>query len=401
MPSRPSHPAFSALAKTLLVALLAAPAIVTWTAPQREAENRRMAEPPHRPNSVEEALHYSAAFDAWANDNFSLRAALVRLNTRLRYALFRQYPTNQVAHGREGRAFLTTAHPLVPPYDAVFSACGYQHDVGDVLDTEIPRLLALSRERGITANLLVVPSAPAVHVDQLPRWASALCHTATPPMQRWLAQPQLGDAVRSHVAYPLAQMRAASRETDLFPRTFFHWGGAGPRLTAEWTLRQFYGATPEQATPYVSHKQWLPSDIGHLFPGLDQPSEVDVMDLPASGIEACYGAPCFKDGPAVLQKFELVRLRNPHAPRGRLVLISDSFGPPAAPWFARYYKETVLFNANTLYLLDPVKDAAELEQVRQFVFADAAASDFIVLYHDATVHAKRIALDFQKLLPGF
>lgn len=398
MQSVPHNKALAALAKALLVLLLATPAVVTLDSKQREGENRHLAAPPQRPSSVEEAFKYSAAFDAWANDNFSLRAALVQLNTRIRYRLFGQYPTAQVVQGREGRTFLTTSHPAAPPYAMVFSACGYQTEVNDIIDAHVKRLLSLSRERGIAANLLVVPSAPAVHVDQLPAWASALCHTATPPMQRWLAQQDIAPAVRQQVAYPLEPMRTASRETDLFPRTFFHWGGAGPRLTAEWTLRQFYGVEPSAATRYVSRKEWLPSDIGHLFPGVRRPSEVDVMDMAASQINFCYGAVCFDNPPAILKDFEVIRLRNPTAPRKRLVMITDSFGPPAAPWFARYYQETVLLNANTLYL---VKQETEMEQIRQFVFADAANSDFIVLYHDATVHAARIQQDFSKLLPGF
>jgi hypothetical protein len=388
----------SALAKALLVLLLATPALATLNSKQREGENRHLAAPPQRPASVEEALKYSASFDAWANDNFSLRAALVRLNTKVRYRLFGQYPTAQVVQGQEGRTFLTTSHPAAPPYAMVFSACGYQTEVTGTIDAHIKRLLSLSRERGIAANLLVVPSAPAVHVDQLPGWASALCHTATPPMQRWLAQTDIPDTIRQQVAYPLEAMRNASRETDLFPRTFFHWGGAGPRLTAEWTLRQFYGVEPTAATRYVSRKEWLPSDIGHLFPGIKRPSEVDVMDMAASHIDFCYGARCFDHPPRILNDFEVIRLRNQYAPRKRLVLISDSFGPPAAPWFARYYQETVLLNANTLYL---VKQEADMEQVRRFVFGDAANTDYIVLYHDATVHAARIGQDFSKLLPGF
>ncbi|SFU88665.1 hypothetical protein [Pseudoduganella namucuonensis] len=393
--------ALSGLAKLTLVALLAAPALFSHSSGSDGAENRRMAPPPQRPASVEEALKYSASFDAWARDNFSLREALVRLNTRVRYHLFGVYPTNQVIQGREGRSFLTTSHPLVPPYDDVFSSCGYQRELTGMLNQQIGRLLTLSRERGIQAKLLVVPSSPVVHVDQLPAWTSALCHTATPPMARWLAQPGLDPALRRDVAYPLEQMRAAARETDLFPRTFFHWGGAGPRLVAEWSLGQFYGARPEQATPYTSGKQWLPSDVSHLFPGLERRSEVEVMDLDASGIAACHGAACFPGGPAVLEKFELALYRNPKAARGRLLLITDSFGPPAAPWFARYYRETVLFNVNTLYLLEGPRQERDLERVRRFLFDGREGDDVVVMYHDATVHAKRIALDFPKLLPGF
>lgn len=398
MQSVQHNKALAALAKALVVALLATPAIATLSNKQREGENRHLAEPPQRPTSVEEALKYSASFDAWANDNFSLRAALVRLNTKVRYHVFGQYPTAQVVQGETGRTFLTTSHPAAPAYASVFSACGYQTEVTGVIDAHTRRLLSLSRERGIHTNLVVVPSAPAVHADELPAWASALCRTATPPMQRWLAQPGLDAGVRQHVAYPLEQMRTAARETELFPRTFFHWGGAGPRLTAEWTLRQFYGVEPDAATRYTSRKEWQPSDIGHLFPGVRRPSEVDMMDMAASHIDYCYGSRCFEQAPPILKDFEVIRLRNGYAPRKRLVLITDSFGPPAAPWFARYYKETVLFNTNTLYL---VKQEADMEQLRQFVFADAAETDFIVLYHDATVHAARIGQDFAKLLPGF
>lgn len=324
-----------------------------------------------------------------------LGAWLVRLHTRVRFGLFGQYPTSQVVRGREGRTFLTSAPLPAPVFSSAFAACGYQQDgsIDNMLDGQIKRLLSLSRERCL--KLLVAPSSPAVNVDQLPRWASHLCHTATPPMQRWMTQG--GRGLARDVAFPLEQMRAASRETDLFPRTFFHWDGAGPRMAAEWTLRQFYGDAAGQPTPYVSHKQWLPSDIGHLFPGLKQPSEVDVIDMATSGIDICYGPGCFEHAPPVAKDLDIRRLSNARAPR-RLVIISDSFGAPAAPWFARYYRDTVLFNANSLFYPKP---AEPMDQVRDFVFADPANTDFIVMYHDATVYARRIGQDFSLLMPGF
>lgn len=384
------------LAKILLVALLAAPALLVLPSKHDEGENRHLAPFPSAPDSPAAALRYTGAFDAWANDHFGLRARLVALHTKLDYALWRQFPTHQVIAGRHGRIFTAAFQAEAPPYSGILSVCGYQATQAPMLAQQIDRFVAQTRARGLDAKLLVVPTSPVVNMEQLPRWLYGLCRDSVTPMSQVLAGP-LAPEVRRQLSYPLAAMREANAREPLFPSTYFHWAGAGPRLVSAWTVQQFWGATPQQATPYVSKVERQPSDISHLFHGLKLESDVETLDWQKSGLELCYGATCF-DGPLrpVVEKLrEAIRVTNPRGQRQRLVIISDSYGPPAVGWFARYYKEVLLFNTNFLGTLD----AADQQLLRSFLFEHRAGDDMLVLYHDATVYAGRLGNDFKTLMP--
>jgi hypothetical protein len=382
------------VSKLLLVALLAVPALYAPT-PAADGENRRMAAAPSAPASVAELLAYPPRIDAWVNDHFGLRDALVRLNTRLRYRLFGQFPTPQVIAGREGRIFMATYQPAAAAYSGVFSACGYQQDLTAQLSGEIERNLGLLLAQGINARLLVVPSSPVVHSAQLPAWLSRACPAAGTPMSKLLAAGTLTPAVRERVDYPLALMQQAAASGDVFPRTFFHWGGLGPRLVSDWLVPHAHPGMSLRGAAYVSAPQQKPSDIGHIFPGLRLDSTVETLDLAKSGIEQCWGAACYPEMADVLAKFgESARYRNPAAPLGRLVMMSDSYGPPSWPWFARYYREVVAVNTNSMDALKP----ADLARLRAFLFSNPD-DEVLVLYHDATVHAGRLSQDFKLLMP--
>ncbi|MYM68454.1 hypothetical protein GTP45_16680 [Pseudoduganella sp. FT55W] len=399
--TKPTSSRRTIAAKLLLVALFGIPAVLYLPRASDKGpnENRHLAPWPKLPDSVAALPVFNAQIDAWVNDHFGLRDQLVVLNTRLRYALFRQFPTHQIIEGKEGRLFLSTYQPQEPPYSGILSICGYGNSYAPLLERDINRLVEVTQREGINARLLVVPSSPVVNTRQLPSWVARLCNTTSPLMQQVLASPTLSPQARDKIYYPLNEMRQAAAEEELFPRTFFHWAGRGPRLVSDWTEQRFWGMQPQQATPYVSERQVKPSDVGQVFRGLEKPSQVEVMNTGASGIEMCESPACFGEAlqPALSKVGEVSRYRNPKAPRGRLVLISDSFGLPAAIWFARYYKEVAHIGTNSIEQLNP----AELEQLRHLVFDGRATDDVLVLYHDGTAQARRISKDFKALLPGF
>lgn len=392
--SRLSAPA----SKILLVALLALPALYA-PPPAGEGENRNLAPLPVQPSSVADMLAYPGRLDAWINDHFGLRDALVRLNTRLRYRLFGQLPGVQAITGKDGRVFLSAYQPTAKPYSGILAVCGYQsaHLVPEMV-REINRLAEITAERGINARLLVVPSAPVVQKAQLPGWLAAQCGSDQLPLNLALAAGQLTPQARARLYFPLAEMQSAAAHTDLFPRTFFHWGGAGPRLVTDLLVPQFAGVPGLKGTPVVTAPQQQPSDIRHLFPGIRLYSTLDVIDEAKSGIEACRGPACFSEMTPVFSKFgEVGRYRNPQAPLNRLVLISDSFGPPSWLWFARFYKEVVAVNINGIdSLAEP-----DRAKVRAFLFSGNPDDQVLVMYHDGTVYAERIKQDFSLLMPGF
>lgn len=392
--SRLSAPA----SKIALVALLALPALYA-PPPVGEGENRNLAPAPAQPSSVADMLAYPGRLDAWINDHFGLRDALVRLNTRLRYRLFGQLPGVQAITGKDGRVFLSAYQPTAKPYSGILAVCGYQsaHLVPEMV-RQINRLTEITAERGINARLLVVPSAPAVQKAQLPDWLAAQCGNDQLPLNLALASGQLTPQARERLYFPLAEMQSAATQVDLFPRTFFHWGGAGPRLVTDLLVPQFAAMPGLKGTPMVTTQQQLPSDISHLFPGIRLNSTLEVLDEVKSGIQACRGPACFSEMTPVFSKFgEVGHYRNPQAPLGRLVLISDSFGPPSWPWFARFYKEVVAVNINGIHNLDE----ADRAKVRSFLLSGNPDDQVLVMYHDGTVYAERIKQDFSLLIPGF
>jgi hypothetical protein len=387
------------LTKLLLVALLAAPALVALPLTQSGGENRNLAPWPQRLLRIGDAQQYTAALDTWINDHFPMREALVALNTRLRYALFKQFPTSQVISGRDGRSFLAAHQPTSAPYGAILDACGFQATRTAETGQQIDRLTTLMAQQGVTLRLLVVPSAPAVYIDQLPAWLSRLCHQSTPPMTTLTgpASPLATTDVRN-VYFPLDAMRSAARQAVLFPPHDFHWRGAGPRLVSDWTVQRFWNVDPASATPTQHPLRYQPSDLSHLFRGLELGGEVEALDLAASGIEECLGPACQGDALRPLDMAaELATYRNAHAARGRLLIFGDSFGLYGAPWFARYYKEVVIINTNWLDRLSAPQRVA----LRQFVLGRQPGTDLLVLYHDVTVTSGRIARDFHILMPEF
>jgi hypothetical protein len=94
--------------------------------------------------------------------------------------------------------------------------------------------------------------------------------------------------------------------------------------------------------------------------------------------------------------WQMSTYRNPKAPRGRLVIVSDSFGLPVAGWYSRYYKEVVHLCTNNM---DQLAEQ-ELQPIRTYLFDEAKGGDLLFLYHDVTVHAGRIGADAALLLPA-
>lgn len=181
--------------KALLVALLALPALYV-PKPAAVGENRGLAAAPAKPSTLTELLAYPAGLDAWINDHFGLRDALVRLNTRLRYRLFGQLPGVQAISGKDGRVFLSAYQPKAQPYSGIFIVCDYQQkDVVPEMVREINRLTEVMAARGLNVSLLVVPSAPVVQKAQLPDWLAARASLASSRAQAPSFTPEALPAV--------------------------------------------------------------------------------------------------------------------------------------------------------------------------------------------------------------
>ncbi|MBB3121586.1 hypothetical protein [Pseudoduganella violacea] len=370
------------MAKAAVVLVLALPAIAgLMKADKSSAENRRLATLPALPHSWQEFLRVPGQLDAWANDHFGMRDGLVRSMTRLRYRLFGEFPTSQVARGRHGRNFLASHSPALPPFSAVTAACGIGTRASPGTVEYINRMFADFHRMGLQPRLLIVPSVPPVYSADMPAWLEQRCASPQTPVTQVLDDPQLVAEARQNIYYPLGEMRAiAARGTSLFPKNWFHWSGPGLGEVAQLSVQHFWqGAAGAAQPPLRTREDWLQSDIAHLFPGLHLGSVVTRPDYEASGVQACRGDACFPDLQGVGDKLGDVSLyRNPAAPARRLVLVTDSFGSMVAGWYARHYRTVEHFATNNMGQLS----AEEIGRLKRHLFADAGQTDLLFLYHD-------------------
>lgn len=386
-------------AKIILVALFAIPAIrAASTTDQSATENRRLAAFPAAPSSWQETLKYPAKLDTWINDHFGYRDRFLKLNNRVRHALFEQFPTAQVIAGRDDRIFLSTHEAHYAPYAAIHLTCGYRFGEHGKIAEQINAWHAAFKASGIDARLLIAPSSPALYVEELPGWLAAQCRSAVPPIAEILKAERLPQPVRSSVYYPLEELRAAGGGAALVPKTWFHLTGAGSRLLAEKSVARFSDANANSgAGPALKTRmETQPSDLSHLFPGVRLASEVEAIDFAASEVTECAGGKCYPEMQEAMEKLgDVSRYRNTRAAKGSLIILSDSFGRYSAPWFSRYYRDVMHVSTNAADRLS----ASEMKQLREWLLEQGKRGEVLFLYHDAGVLAGRVGMDLKKIFP--
>ncbi|MES2262027.1 MAG: hypothetical protein V4724_26195 [Pseudomonadota bacterium] len=385
-PNASLRPRFAARAaahagKALLIAALAIPAGVALLhrdAPT--AENRNLAPLPVRPSSWPALLAMPAQLDAWVNDHFGLRNALVRLNNQVRFKLFNEFPSIQMAAGQHGRYFLAAHGTNVPPFQALTNVCGKLSTATPQTLNYLNRLFGDFHKMGLQPRLLIVPSSPVVHGADVPAWLVPSCSADETPVTRLLADPRLNAEARDAILFPLGDMREIGKRATLYPLTWFHWSGAGLDEVARLSLTRLFGKSLDDAAPPLrTRTEWLQSDVGHLFPGVKLLSEVTQPDTAASQVDACYGGDCY---PEVAEQAKILgdvsRFKNPLAPQRRLLIISDSYGSKISAWYARYYGTVEQVATNNIEQLS----IAQLWKLKKFLFRQPADTDILFLYHD-------------------
>lgn len=378
--------------KAALVLALGAPAIGSvMSSVGSSGENRNLAAWPGIPHSWKEFLAVPGQLDAWVNDHFGMRNELVIMNNRLRFKLYDEFPTIQTARGRNGRIFLASHATTAQPYSAFTAVCGGNSEASPGTAQYFNQMFSDFRARGLQPHVLIVPSAPAVQSADVPEWLVQRCSSADTPVRRFLRDPQLAPDVRAAIYYPLEEIRKIAGDGEsVFPKTWFHWNGAGLSEVATLSLQHFW--KPGPGTPVKSHEEWLISDISHLFPGIAMSSLITLPNMAEAGIDACHGPDCFSEFAEFKELMkDTSHLHNPAAPPRRLLLISDSYGRLISDWYARYYRDVDHIATNNIPQLKP----EQLQRVKDVVFRDAENTDVLILYHDggAIYNALRFGIE--------
>lgn len=382
------------LGKTVLVALLATPAIVaTVHKTSQTGENRHLAAAPKLPDNWDSFLALPGQTDAWIKDHFGFRQALIKGNNALRYHLFGEFPTIQMASGRNGRTFLAAHGTNVEPYSALTVSCvGDKRGLTDFRDY-LNRMFDDFAAQGMHPKLMIVPSAPAVYQEDVPAWLYDQCNRTNLPTQQLIDDPALSARARESMYFPLAEMRAIKNPAALFPKSWFHWAGPGLEKVAADSVSRLFPQMPAPGAPLQRVTYYWNSDVGYLFPGVKLKNDVVVPNLPASNIKECVGKQCF---PEFAEFADLVddttRFENPAAPARRLLIISDSFGSKVSGWYARHYGTVEQVATNNIGRLT----LPQVLKMREVLFRDPANTDIIFLYHDAGLYGT-VRLGLQRL----
>lgn len=385
-------------AKALIVLLFSIPLLAMLLMKDAgTSENRNLAALPAAPHSWPETLAFPGKIDLWLNDHLGLRNQLIDWNNLIRFKLFKQFQTNQLILGHHGRVFLSAYNANEAPYSGIQGVCGYGVGPGPVnaVVAHVNLFSRTMREQELGGRLMIVPSAPMVYSEDLPDWLHARCAGTTAGVQRAMASPQLKDP--ELVLYPLAELRAIRANAAVFPSTWFHWAGAGPRLGAELTMQRFWPAQGDQAPLLRTVTTDRASDVAHLFPGVKLNSRVETVDFAASGVKECSGAPCYPEMSEVaLKLWGINRYSNPAAPLPRLVMITDSFGISLAPWYARYYRDVLQISSNDFDQLSP----DQVRRLKEVLFQRETPQHLLFVYHDGTAQGGgRIEADINVLFP--
>ena len=347
----------------------------------KTAEKRNLASLPTMPRSLAELDQYPQKVNAYFSDRFGMRPAMISLNNRIRLALFKETPTEQTVFGPTGRLFFTS-HDADLPYSLIYGACGIgiTETAVDAVAGSIARLIHAIEERHLNGLVTLIPTAPIVYRSELPNWLRSRCRgpsSADRIVSRLAKSLQEG-----RFAYPLEPMLSAAKsDFGAFPEFNFHWGGDGPRFTAEYLANQILGRA--KILTLVPKVIAASSDLSGSMEGISLISTTVVPDFDTAGVDVCFGATCFPElGTMAPVIADMTRISSPASGR-RLLLVSDSFGAMIAPWFAEYYGSVRHFATNGWTRLSDEDRLRFLD----LVLRQDEPDDVIFLFHDgATAH---------------
>jgi hypothetical protein len=388
-------------AKIALVALLSVPALVGLSgadaligATPGRGENRHLAALPEAPADWKAVLALPAGLDAWINDHFGFRNQLLTWHNLARFDLFGEFPSVQMTVGRHGRIFLTSHNASSPPFSAVTAVCtGGQVKPGTT--AYINRLFRDFHAMGLQPRMLIVPSAPVVQYEDLPRWAQAGCADAdTTPFAEVLKGNELDPEVRRVTLYPLKQMREIKQHAMLFPQNWFHWNGAGIDQVAQLTLPMWDVKREPPAPPLPPTTRIGPSDVANLFEGITILRPIEEADFAAANVSQCYGGRCFPEFEEYAETlYDISRFHNDKAPKRRLLMLTDSFGSKMSGWYARYYSDVEQVATNNVARLS----SAQIARMKNFLFRDRENMDLLILYHDGGASTGTLQYGLERL----
>jgi hypothetical protein len=368
---------------TSVFGLICAPGIMQFLGldiPTSSAENRTLAGPPPLPSSLSDALNYPARLEPFLQDHFGFRSRLITLNNWMLYNLFGEFVSRQVVVGQRGRIFLTS-HGASQPYSLIRAICGIGVSDDDAAGAARVVSKVIDRFRRVAPSIVFIaaPSPTSVYPEDLPQWLVRKCADAVPTMNRVAEKISAEDSGR--FSFPIAIAKEANGGDPLIPYAGFHWRGTGVRLIMDSIATNSLGLTRRFEVPMIAKTE--KSDLSQFMPGLVFEERIKAPDWSAVHVDFCYGGgSCFPEiGPIADLLGDVSHYRSPPGGRGRILVLSDSFGAASAGYFSAYFGEVVHFSVNYLDRLS----TEQMKTFRNYIFDAYKPDTIVLLFHDGAI----------------
>ena len=341
------RPTLSGAAKAWLVALsllLAVPTLAVRLQSRDALEsfhNRVLARWPAARTFGRDPADYVARANRWLADRAYPIIAATHLANNLAYFALDASPKANISVGRDGFVFLNGSDPT-SVNDLVENACAAPLDPSHRarLRAALDRIAAFGRRRALPIDVILVPTAPMLYPDRLPRAIPSRLREACAAGRAGLS-PFVGlrppEGLTFH--YPYAAMSALRGDPAMFPNGNFHPDGLSVQVVRDVYLGGIGAGRPagETVTPTRGPSELLGSHGIHVdFPLYDVSPSAGAVDEAATEAVRAATARFYPEPQTVFAS------RNAEAPNPiTLLMLSDSYGDKEAYSFSAAFRTTV------------------------------------------------------------
>lgn len=327
-------------------------------------EKRSVAQLPPWPKKYEELTEFKQELIDFAATHFGGRDIMLNWLSNIKYRVFSESISKRVSIGKNGYVFMNS-HDESTQNSLLLTVCNSERKRLKELDSAVQKLSNLSSRHNAEHLILVVPTKSVVYSEHLPNEIIEECgRNETNWIQKWAGN-------HADVVYPVDQYIAWKKDIRVFFKKRFHWIGDLPYQTAEWVLNRWGMVFHSQL--FTSINTSIESDLAaHLY-GLDF-SVQDRYYLLSEDIKVCQNPTCLN---GFKKHYAHGRLKTYHSNvnNNRLLLLTDSFGPIGAQYFAGGFGEVYATNLNHL-------KRSEEKAFLNWAFKAVQPTHVIYLIHD-------------------
>ena len=309
--------------------------------------NRSLRHWPEAKLFIKKPVDYFNATKGWLGDRiFPIIEVSVASKKALLYVL-NSSPQKRVTIGRNGYLFLNGASES-DVYGIFENGCLRAHEpaISVALKAALQSVSRYSRNRGITVDVVVIPTMASIYANNLPNSVPIKIRAACSERSRGNSPlVVLAEESGGKFVYPLLEMNAARDDEAFFPKANFHPNGLSLKVVRDTYLL----------------KQRLSQPSGEILELGSGPSEIlssylIVRNFPVYNLrnEALVVSPSNAEVLAKLARdlFTVPRSENhayesPNAPnRETVLMLSDSFGGFSSAFFAGAFSKLLQVNTN-------------------------------------------------------